>query len=180
MTEPAYDGAALLRLARAAVETWVREGRSPDDALLGALAHQAPAGVFVSLKQQHNLRGCIGSVTSSTGDLGHEVVRSAIQAAVADPRFAPVAADELDSLAYSIDILSPPEPVESASDLQPRTYGVMVVAGARRGLLLPDLEGVDDAATQLAIAQLKGGIQREEPQQLYRFQVQRFAEAAAR
>jgi AMMECR1 domain-containing protein len=91
-----------------------------------------------------------------------------------DPRFPPVTASELDDLEYSVDILTAPEPVADLSQLDPKEYGVIVESGWKRGLLLPDLEGVDSVEEQIAICRLKAGISASEPLNLYSFQVRRF------
>jgi AMMECR1 domain-containing protein len=102
------------------------------------------------------------------------VVRNAIDAATADPRFLPVTPEELSGLVYSVDVLAPPEPIEGLDELDPRRYGVIVQNGRRRGLLLPDIEGVDTAEQQVDIARSKALIAPDEPLEMWRFQVQRF------
>ncbi len=136
----------------------------------------ARAACFVSLKTADGaLRGCIGSVQSMEPDLPREVVRNAIDAATADPRFPPVAAEELSGIVYSVDVLGDPEPVEGLDDLDPRRYGVIVENERRRGLLLPDIEGVDSAEEQVAIARGKALIEPDEPVEMWRFEVRRLA-----
>lgn len=164
----------LARLAREAVEAWVRQG-------LVIEADDPPAelpqraGCFVSIKTVDGLlRGCLGTIEPSQPTLAQEVIKNAIDAASRDPRFLPVTPDELDCLVYSVDVLSPPEPVNGPEALDPRRYGVIVRNGYRRGLLLPDLEGVDTVEQQLAIAKAKAGIAPEEPAELWRFEVQRY------
>ncbi len=103
-----------------------------------------------------------------------EVIRNAVHAATMDPRFAPVVPSELDGLDYSVDILSPPEEVEGPESLDPKKYGVIVEKGGLRGLLLPDLEGVDTVEEQLRIAALKAGISSAQEAKLYRFEVKRY------
>ena len=106
--------------------------------------------------------------------MAEEIIANAISSSTRDPRFPPVAASELDDLEYSVDILTEPEPVMDISQLDPREYGVIVESGWRRGLLLPDLEGVDSVEEQIAICRVKSGISASEPVNLYRFQVRRF------
>ena len=162
----------LVALARHTIESYVREGRVPDPpATSGLLAEQH--GAFVSLHRRGDLRGCIGTIIATQDTLGEEVVRNAIQAATRDPRFAPLRTDELDDLEISVDVLSEPEPATLA-DLDPRTYGVIVSADRRQGLLLPDLEGVDTVEEQVAIARRKAGIGPGEPVRLQRFRVDRY------
>jgi AmmeMemoRadiSam system protein A len=132
------------------------------------------AGVFVCLKISGMLRGCIGTFQSTEPTIAHETVRNAINAASCDPRFMCVRADELDSIAYTVDVLTPPERVADKSGLDPRKYGVIVQAGRRRGLLLPDLEGVDTVDEQLGIAMQKAGITPGTAVELSRFEVKRY------
>ncbi len=133
------------------------------------------AGVFVSLKVAGRLRGCIGTIEATRDTVLEEIRRNAVAAAVADPRFPPVSADELDALDYSVDVLSPPEPVTDRSELDPRRFGVIVTKGAGRGLLLPDLEGIDTADEQIRIAALKGRIDPADPDlKIERFEVRRY------
>ena len=136
-------------------------------------AYPARAGVFVSLHHEGALRGCIGTIAASHGRLRDEVRENALQAAFSDPRFPPLTLEELAGLDISVDVLHQPEPCTPA-DLDPAEYGVIVTAGARRGLLLPNLEGIDDAETQVAIARRKAGIAEGEEITLQRFRVERY------
>jgi AmmeMemoRadiSam system protein A len=170
--EAAVGGHPLVRLAKDAVDTFVRFGRVIDPVDVPAEL-QRPAGAFVSIKRGHTLRGCIGTVDPVQDSLAREVVHNAIDSATRDPRFLPVEADELDELSYSVDVLSPPEPVGGPEELDHRRYGLIVRNGLRRGLLLPDIEGVSSVEEQIAIAKAKGGILPEEPVELFRFTVQR-------
>ena len=99
--------------------------------------------------------------------------QNAVSACSRDPRFPPVTAAELDSLEYSVDVLGQPEPVTSPDQLNVKKYGVIVSCGGRRGLLLPDLEGVDTVEQQINIARQKGGISSQEKYTLERFEVVR-------
>ncbi|MGN0909568.1 MAG: AmmeMemoRadiSam system protein A, partial [Succinivibrio sp.] len=121
------------------------------------------ASCFVTLHKFGRLRGCIGTIAPIADCLGDEIQRNAMSACTADPRFDPVTEDELPYLEYSVDVLSQPERVKSQSDLDPKTYGVIVSKGARRGVLLPDLEGIDTAEQQLSIAKQKAGLEPDEP-----------------
>jgi len=168
----------LVQLARRTIETYVREGRviDPPDELTPEM--QRRAGVFVSLHDSRGqLRGCIGTIEPTEPNVALEIIRNAIAAATRDPRFPPVRADELEGLDIHVDVLTPPEPVESLDELDPKRYGVIVqskVSPWKRGLLLPDLEGVDTVEYQVDIARRKGWIAPDEPVQLYRFQVKRY------
>ncbi len=133
------------------------------------------AACFVSLKKHGELRGCIGTLEPAEPDLSAEIARNARSAAFHDPRFPRVRADELQTLTCSVDVLSPSEPCALA-DLDPALYGVIVLAGFRRGVLLPDLQGVDTVEQQVDIALQKAGIGRGEAFTLERFVVARYHE----
>ena len=120
------------------------------------------------------LRGCIGTIEPLRESLAREIIENAISAGTADPRFSPVTAGELPHLSYSVDVLLTPEKISGKKELDPKRYGVIVESGRRRGLLLPDLEGVNTAEEQLAIALQKAGISPGEPYRLYRFLVRRY------
>jgi AmmeMemoRadiSam system protein A len=132
------------------------------------------AGVFVSLHRQGELRGCIGTFMPTTENVAAEIIRNAIESSTGDPRFPPMAADELADLEISVDVLNLPEPVASPADLDPSCFGCIVKAGARRGLLLPDLPGVTTADQQIAICKQKAGIGQNEKVDLFRFKVRRY------
>ena len=161
-----------VQLARFSLESYVREGRRIDPArdLPDDLAASLPdelfstaAGAFVSLKKDGQLRGCIGTILPTRDTLAAEICANAVSAGCRDPRFDPVDADELDELVYDVDVLSAPEPIDGPDELDPTRYGVIVSASrGRRGLLLPDLDGVDTAEEQLRIAARKGGINLDE------------------
>ena len=129
------------------------------------------AGAFVSLHKDGNLRGCIGTIMATQNTLAEEILTNAISACSRDPRFSPVTEDELDDLEYSVDVLGEPEQIFDLKALDVRKYGVIVENGTRRGLLLPDLEGVDTVAEQIAIAKRKAGIRPDEKVALWRFEV---------
>jgi AmmeMemoRadiSam system protein A len=163
----------VVELARTAVESFVTYGKTiiPTD-LTDEMKERA--GVFVSIKKEGQLRGCIGTFEPTKGNVAEEIVSNAISSATGDPRFSPVKLSELDDLQYSVDILTPPEPVSSPDQLDPEVYGVIVESGFRRGLLLPALEGVNTAEDQIRICKMKAGIAADEPVQLYRFMVRRY------
>lgn len=165
----------LVSLARRAVAARVR-GESLPQPDASEFPPDLPerAGVFVSIKKRGELRGCIGTIAPTQPALAEEIIYNAIQAATADPRFPPVTAEELPELTFSVDVLSEPEAVDSIEELDPRRYGVIVQAGGRRGLLLPDLPGIDTPETQVAIARRKAGISGHVPVKLFRFEVKRY------
>ena len=133
------------------------------------------AGCFVSLKKDGQLRGCIGTTGPTKGSLAEEICANAVAAGTRDPRFDPVRPEELPELVYDVDVLGTPEPVADARELDARRFGVIVSAsGGRRGLLLPDLDGVDTVEEQVRIAARKGGIDRTRDRvSLERFEVTR-------
>ncbi len=172
---PATDLPALARLA---VETYVLTGKrtlAPEQA---SALKSARAGCFVSIKTDTgHLRGCLGTIEPTKQNLAEEIVANAINAATRDPRFDPVSASELAELRYSVDILGASEPA-TFEDLDPKIYGVIVEdeSGQLRGLLLPDIAGVDTAQQQVDIATRKAGIAPGTPLKLSRFRVNRFRE----
>ena len=171
------DEIEAIHLARHSVETYVLEGKMPTVSAVqqGLLAESA--GVFVSLKVAGELRGCIGTFRPCEPNIALEIVRNAIASASRDPRFPRVTREELPFLTYSIDVLSPAEPVEDRGQLDPKKYGVIVEAESKRGLLLPDLEGVDTVDAQLEIARRKAGISPGTPVRIQRFAVRRITES---
>jgi AmmeMemoRadiSam system protein A len=131
------------------------------------------AGVFVSIKKDGELRGCIGTTSPVTDSIAAEILSNSVSAAARDPRFDPIDESELDSLTYSVDVLAEAEPIDGPDELDVKRYGVIVSRGGKRGLLLPDLDGVDTPEQQIDIARRKGGIGENEPYTLERFEVVR-------
>lgn len=168
----------IVGLARASVEGFVTTGELialPDGLPEELLTRRA--GVFVSLHERGELRGCIGTIGPTQPNVAFEILRNGVLACSEDPRFPPVAVDELDWLEYSVDVLDEPEPIASEAELDVREYGVIVTKGWRRGLLLPNLDGIDTVAQQVAIAKRKAGIADDESGvQLERFRVVRHTE----
>ena len=167
---------AYVRLARTSIEHYVREHRYVPlpEGLPSELLEQS-AGAFVSIKKYGKLRGCIGTFVPAQQTLAEEILYNAVSAAVHDGRFEPIEEDELNRLVYSVDVLSEPEPISSAAELDPKRYGVIVksIADNRRGLLLPDLAGIDTAEEQLTVAREKARIHPKEEVALARFTVVR-------
>jgi len=163
----------LVSLARKTVETYVTEGKTPQPEELTP-EMKLKAGVFVSIHKFGALRGCIGTFEPQNENVAEEIIANAISSATRDPRFPPVAPNELKDLDYSVDVLTTPEPIDSKDQLDPKRYGVIVECGMRRGLLLPDLEGVDSVDYQIDICCQKAGIASDEPIKLYRFEVKRY------
>ncbi len=164
-----------VRLARRTVEAYVRTGERPavPDDLSRELVEQR-AGVFVSIKKQGKLRGCIGTIRSAYGSLAEEIMENAVSASARDPRFSPIEPEELKYLTISVDVLGEAEKIDSPDELDVKRYGVIVTKGRKRGLLLPNLEGVDTVGEQIAIAKQKAGIREDdEDVELQRFEVVR-------
>ena len=165
-----------VRLARMSIEHFVRThsfASLPSD--LPQELIEKRAGAFVSIKKYGKLRGCIGTFLPAQKTLAEEIFYNAVSAAAHDGRFEPIEEGELNRLVYSVDVLSTPEPIESAAQLNPKIYGVIVksLTDNRRGLLLPDLAGIDAAEDQIAIAREKARIQPKEAIALARFTVER-------
>ncbi len=164
---------ALASLARRTVEMYVGEGKTPEaDQLTPEMRERA--GVFVSIHKHGALRGCIGTFEPQTDNVATEIVANAVSAATRDPRFSPIRKHELRDLDYSVDVLTSPVPVADKAVLDPKKYGVIVESGWRKGLLLPDLEGVDSVEQQMDICRQKAGIAPGEDVSLYRFEVKRY------
>ncbi len=164
-----------VQLARMAVEKYVKEKKQLDevpDSFPDELFDRK-AGVFVSLHLDGNLRGCIGTIAPVQDCIAEEIVSNGISACSRDPRFDAVTEDELPYLEYSVDVMGEPEPVESKDQLDVKRYGVIVTSGARRGLLLPNLDGVKTVDQQIDIARKKAGIGPKEKIRLERFEAVR-------
>jgi AmmeMemoRadiSam system protein A len=133
------------------------------------------AGVFVTIYNGKKLCGCIGTFVATKNNLAEEIISNAISAATADYRFNRITPDEMSELTFEVSILAEPEEVKSVKNLDPRKYGVIVQSGTRRGLLLPDLEGVDTPEQQINIAASKGDIDLRNNQfKLYRFSTTKY------
>jgi AmmeMemoRadiSam system protein A len=166
----------LVELARATIEHYVCAGKRLKPSEAPKPIAGGPAGVFVTIHtaSTDELRGCIGTITPTEDSLAQEVINNAIAAAARDPRFPPVRPRELDDLAIDVSVLYPPEPIDSPDQLDVKQYGVIVERGYRRGLLLPDIPGIDDVATQVSYARMKAGIRPEERVELFRFKVEKY------
>ena len=179
----AVDSSAYVRLARATIERFIRTGKTlrfPADVPeklrgdLPAEAFSSRAGAFVSVHKNGMLRGCIGTIAPVQDCIAEEIISNAISAVSRDPRFDKVRPDELDLLEINVDILGEPEDIEGPDQLDVKRYGVIVTYGYKRGLLLPDLEGVDTVEEQIDIARRKGGIAPTDNYSLQRFEVIRY------
>lgn len=168
---------AYASLARRTIEEYVCTGRRIDvPEGLPEEMYAKRAGVFVSIKKEGSLRGCIGTIRATCPSIAEEIVSNAISASTKDPRFPPIGADELNDLTISVDVLGDMEAIDSMDQLDVKRYGVVVTKGYRRGLLLPNLEGVDTVEDQIAIAKQKAGIKFFEDIRMERFEVVRHFE----
>jgi AmmeMemoRadiSam system protein A len=159
-------------LARKSLEMYVTSGTVIDEPdVLPAEMARKKAGVFVSIKKAGQLRGCIGTTAPTRHNIAEEIIHNAISAGTLDPRFNPIEEEELENLVYSVDVLGEAEVIEMIDELDVKKYGVVVRAGRRSGLLLPDLEGVDTPAGQVSIALQKAGIKPSENFIMERFEV---------
>jgi len=165
-----------VRLARESLTHYLLQGRYMDvpDYVTDVMLN-IRRGVFVSLKKEGQLRGCIGTIFPVTSSIAEEIIRNAVEAGTQDPRFNPVIEDELEEIDFSVDVLTEPEKAVKA-ELDPKKYGVIVRWKGRTGLLLPDLEGVDTVEEQLDIALRKAGIPPHENYTIEKFEVIRHRE----
>ncbi len=165
---------APVALARRSIESWVREGVQLTDVPVSDPLLATRAGAFVSIHENGDLRGCIGTILPTRTTLAEEIAHNAVEAATRDPRFPPITPVELPALEITVDVLHAPEQISSLEQLDPKKYGVIVSCGWKRGLLLPDLEGVESCEHQVAIAAQKAGIKPGEKVELERFRVDRY------
>ncbi len=172
VSEKARMADPYVRLARQSLEYHIRTGKTlsvPED--LPEEMLKMRAGTFVSIHKHGKLRGCIGTIEPTARNVALEIIRNAVSASTRDPRFDPVTPEELPWLEINVDVLGKPEKISSISELDVKRYGVIVSCGYRRGLLLPDLEGVDTPQQQVSIAMQKGGIRDSDSYTLERFEV---------
>ena len=163
-----------VKLARDTIESYIKDRRIltvPSDLPSELIGRRA--GAFVSIHKHGYLRGCIGTILPTKDNLAEEIIANAISASTSDPRFDPITEDELKWLDINVDILGDPEDIDSPDQLDVKRYGVIVTCGYKRGLLLPDLDGVDTVEQQISIARQKGGIGEHEHYSLQRFEVVR-------
>ena len=177
------DATPYVKLARATIDKYVRTRKwlkFPDDLPSDIVAAMPPeastdrAGCFVSVHKSGALRGCIGTISPVQKFIAEEIICNAVSAVSRDPRFDMVREDELDLLEINVDILGKPEDISGPDELDVKRYGVIVSCGSKKGLLLPDLEGVDTVADQISIAMRKGGIKPTDNYHLQRFEVVRY------
>ena len=161
---------SYVKLARESLEHFIKNGEFLDP----IKKSKSKAGVFVSLKKNGELRGCIGTIMPTTDSIEEEIVRNAVAAGTEDSRFPTVKEEELKEIDYSVDVLFQAEPVTSLDALDVREYGIIVKLGRKRGLLLPRLEGINTIEKQLAVALSKAGIDPDDDYSIERFKVSRY------
>lgn len=165
-----------LRLARESLTHFLMNGEYMDiPSYATGNMLRLKRGVFVSLKKEGQLRGCIGTVFPTTDNIAEEIIKNAVEAGLYDSRFISVTEDELEDIDFSVDVLTEPEET-TKEELDPKKYGVIVRRGHKSGLLLPDLEGVDTVDEQLSIALQKGGISQDKDYTIEKFEVIRHSE----
>ncbi|MBQ6408500.1 MAG: AmmeMemoRadiSam system protein A [Butyrivibrio sp.] len=168
-----------VRLARFSLESYITTGkRITQKDLQGKEWEDLPeeifsakAGAFVSIHKDGALRGCIGTILPTCKCVADEIMQNAISAGTTDPRFSAITEKELEFLEMSVDVLDEPEPIKGPEELDVKRYGVIVTSGRKRGLLLPNLDGVDSIEQQIDIACQKAGIHEGEGYMLERFEV---------
>ncbi len=161
-------------IAITAVEKYIQTGEYLDYQGYLPKDLRRKSGVFVCIKIEDQLRGCIGTIEPVTESIKDEIVRNAVASAIDDPRFPPVGAEDFKYLSFSVDILGPKEKVDSLDELDPKRYGIIVSNQETRGLLLPDLDGVEQPRQQIEIALEKAGISKGTDFDIHRFEVKRF------
>lgn len=175
---------AFIKTARAAIEKWAEEGeklswhevknsvfQGRSDLVDGL--EERKAGVFVSIHKNGCLRGCIGTISPARECVAEEIISNAISAASKDPRFPPLRCDELMEIEIKVDVLGSLEKIASEGELDSSRYGVVVEAGCKRALLLPNLNGIDSVEKQLEAVKRKADIDEAEECEIYRFEVER-------
>lgn len=168
--ETRINESPYVKLARETIELYIKKG----ERVVWTKAGGERKATFVSIKKHGILRGCIGTIEPTADCVENEIIDNAIKASTEDPRFPPITEDELNDLSVSVDLLYPPERIDSKSMLDVKEYGVIVSKGFRRGLLLPNLDGIDSIDEQISIALKKGGISPDEKYTLERFKVVRY------
>lgn len=172
---------ALLALARGAIRHHLETGSPP------AFETQDPQltaarGCFVTLYDGGALRGCVGTFDDREM-LYRNALRMAIASATQDTRFPPVTKEELARIRIEISVLDKPEKIHSVEELVIGKHGVLVRHGPRTGTYLPHVaedEGWEAAEFIARCAREKAGLSPDEcaAAEVYRFAVERFAEAA--
>jgi len=165
---------SLVKLAIHSVEYFLEAGKSlPIPNPLPESLKQN-AGVFVSIKKQGSLRGCIGTITPKYKSLAEEIIQNALRAASQDPRFKPIQKKELPFLTFSVDVLTPLKKLENLEGHNTKQFGLLVQGKRKQGLLLPNLENIKSAEQQLRVCLEKGEFSDNDQYELYCFKANRF------
>jgi AmmeMemoRadiSam system protein A len=170
-----------VKIARRSIDFYIKTGRKldvegeSDFQNLKSLAElrSIKAGSFVSIHKDGALRGCMGTIEGVTESLLDEIIYNAISACSKDPRFNPIEIEELMALDIKVDRLYEAELISDLNQLDVKKYGVIVEKGLKRGLLLPNLEGISTVEEQVRIAMEKARINTSEGVTYYRFEVER-------
>jgi AmmeMemoRadiSam system protein B/AmmeMemoRadiSam system protein A len=165
---------SIVELSKETVEAYVRDGKIISPPVKLSAEMKKKAGVFVSLHKFGQLRGCIGTFEATKENVAQEIIANAVSSASRDPRFPPITTTELKDIEYSVDVLTKPQLVKNKNKLDPKKQGLIVECGFRKGLLLPNLEGVDSVERQIEICRQKAGISPDEPLKLQCFRVKRY------
>ncbi len=179
---PEEDRRALLEFARQSVQSAVTSNAAPAPPLGPVFARVC--GVFVTLHVQGNLRGCIG-VIEAQEPLGASISHCAASAALQDPRFSPVRAEELSHLEIEISLLSPPTPIRP-EEIEIGRHGLLIVKERHRGLLLPQVAVEHSLEREAFLAETcrKAGLPRDawksEPLQVFGFTCEVFSDHSER
>ncbi len=179
-------------LVKEALENYIKEGKiiTPANDLPKEF-FQRKAGVFVTIKKNNKLRGCIGTYLPTKKNIAEEIIHNAIAAAAEDYRFGPIQPAELPLLSYEVSILSEPKSVKDIKELNPKKFGIIVKSQGfsspdvifnpaptpyqKTGLLLPDLEGINTIDKQVSIVCQKAGINpKTEKISIYKFTVEKY------
>ena len=172
--EKAEKADVYVRLARQAIETYIATKRVMKlSETFDPNITKRKAGVFVTIRRDGELRGCIGTIKAKKKCVGEEIIANAIAAACKDERFEPLQPDQLDNLIISVDVIQNLIPILGVADLDSQLYGVMVEWQDHHAVLLPNLPGIDTPEQQISVAKRKAGIDEDEEITLYRFEVKR-------
>jgi AmmeMemoRadiSam system protein A len=184
-------------LAKTALEEYVKQGKIIKPlASLPENFFKEKHGVFITIEKQGKLRACLGTYLPTKPNIVQEIINNAISAATKDNRFDPINEQELDQLSYSVSVLEYPELVKDLKTINPKKFGIIVKTAPfvfpeknkdnqefdftkqayfKTGLLLPDLDGIDNSEEQFKIACQKAGIDPEKEKVfIYKFKVNKF------
>ncbi len=169
----------LLSVARQSIKTYLEEN-TPDDFEITLPSLLEKRGAFVTLKRDHELRGCIGTFITER-PLYETVIDMAIGAATKDPRFQPLDLDELDNVSIDISVLSELNLIVDVSKIEIGKHGIFIIKGPYKGVLLPQVatENMWDRNTFLEHTCVKAGLQPDawkEGCEIYIFSAEIFGE----